>query len=134
MSATRPDPAKLYRPKMSAIWYLQKRSYFLFMVREFSSLFIALFLVVYLVQLSKLAQGVEAYREFAARLASPGWLLFHLIALAFALFHTVTWFQSSAVVLPLRIGERPVPRRAVVLLHFAAWALVSLAVLVAFWR
>lgn len=132
MNATRPDPAKLYRPKMPAAWYLQKRSYFLFMVREFSSLFIALFLVVYLIQLYKLAESPAAYQEFVSRLASPGWLFFHLVALLFAVYHTVTWFQSSAVVLPLRVGERVVPRRTVVLLHLAAWAIVSLVILVVF--
>ena len=48
MSGTRPDPAKLYRPKMSTTWWLRKKSYFLFMLRELSSVFIALFLLVYL--------------------------------------------------------------------------------------
>jgi fumarate reductase subunit C len=60
MSAVRPDPAKLYHRKMPATWWLTKWSYFLFMLRELSSVFIAVFLVVYLCQIYQLSQGPEA--------------------------------------------------------------------------
>jgi fumarate reductase subunit C len=79
-----------------------------------------------------LTQGSHAYVAFAANLSSPGWVLFHLVALLFALYHSVTWFQSSAVVWQLRIGDRLIPRPFVMALHVAAWAVVSLAVLILF--
>ena len=132
MSTVRPDPAKLYHRKMPATWWLTKQSYFLFMLRELSSVFIALFLVVYLCQLYQLSQGPEAYSAFAQKLASPGWVLFHLVALLFALYHSITWFQSSAVVLTLRIGERLISRPIVTALHVGAWVMVSVLVLVLF--
>jgi fumarate reductase subunit C len=132
MSAVRPDPAKLYHRKMPATWWLTQRSYFLFMLRELSSVFIALFLVVYLFQIYQLSKGPDAYSAFAQKLSSPGWILFHLVALLFALYHSITWFQSSAVVLPLRIGERLISRPIVMALHVGAWAIVSLAVLILF--
>ena len=132
MSAVRPDPAKLYHRKMTATWWLTQRSYFLFMLRELSSVFIAVFLVIYLFQIHQLSEGPEAYRAFAQKLSSPGWILFHLVALLFALYHSITWFQSSAVVLPLRVGERLISRPIVVALHVGAWAIVSLLVLVLF--
>jgi len=132
MSAVRPDPAKLYYRKMPATWWLTKQSYFLFMLRELSSVFVAAFLVVYLCQIYQLSQGPDAYSAFTQKLNSPGWILFHLVALLFALYHSVTWFQSSAVVLPLRIGERSVSRPIVFALHVGAWALVSVIVLILF--
>jgi succinate dehydrogenase subunit C len=132
MSAVRPDPSKLYHRKMSAAWWLTNPSYFLFMLRELSSVFIALFLVVYLCQIYQLSQGPDAYSAFTQKLSSPGWILFHFVALLFALYHSITWFQSSAVVLPLRIGERPVSRPIVLALHVAAWLIVSVIVLVLF--
>ena len=132
MSAVRPDPAKLYHRKMPATWWLTKWSYFLFMLRELSSVFIAVFLVVYLCQIYQLSQGPEAYSAFAQKLASPGWVLFHLVALLFALYHSITWFQSSAVVLTLRIGERVISRPMVTALHVGAWVMVSVLVLVLF--
>jgi fumarate reductase subunit C len=132
MSAVRPDPAKLYYRKMPATWWLTNRSYFLFMLRELSSVFIAAFLIVYLCQIYQLSQGPDAYSAFTQKLNSPGWILFHLVVLLFALYHSVTWFQSSAVVLPLRIGERSVSRPIVFALHVGAWAMVSVIVLILF--
>ena len=132
MSVTRPEPSKLYHRKMPATWWLTKPSYFLFMLRELSSVFIAIFLIVYLCQIYQLTQGLDAYIAFARKLSSPGWIFFHLVVLLFALYHSVTWFQSSAVVLQLRIGERLIPRPFVMALHVGAWAVVSVAVLILF--
>jgi fumarate reductase subunit C len=132
MSAVRPDPSKLFHRKMPATWWLTNQSYFLFMLRELSSVFIALFLVVYLCQIYQLSKGPDAYSAFTQKLSSPGWILFHFVALMFALYHSITWFQSSAVVLPLRIGERTVSLPVVLALHVAAWLVVSLIVLVLF--
>ena len=56
MSGTRPVRSKLYYRKIPATWWLTKRSYFLFMLRELSSLFIALFLAVYLVEIYQLTK------------------------------------------------------------------------------
>ncbi|TAK03186.1 fumarate reductase subunit C [bacterium] len=132
MSAVRPDKSKLYYPKMPATWWLRKPSYFLFMLRELSSVFIALFLVVFLIQIYQLTRGPEAYVAFAQGLSSPGWVIFHLVALAFAIYHSITWFQSSAVVLPLRLGERAIPPGVVTALHIGAWIAISLAILILF--
>jgi fumarate reductase subunit C len=132
MSGIRPDKSKLYHRKIPATWWLKKLSYFLFMLRELSSVFIALFLLVYLVQLSQLTGGPEAYIAFTEKLRSPGWILFHLVALLFALYHSITWFQSTAIVLPLRIGERVLPREMVTVLHIGAWAVLSLVILILF--
>ena len=132
MSGTRPDPSRLYRPKMPATWWLRKKSYFLFMLRELSSVFIALFLVVYLVQIDQLTKGPDAYIAFTQKLSSPGWILFHVVVLLFAVYHSVTWFQSSAVVLPVRLGDRLVSRQTVTALHVVAWVIISLAVLILF--
>ena len=104
------------------------------MLRELSSVFIALFLVVYLIQIYQLTKGSDAYIAFTQRLSSPGWILFHVVVLLFALYHSVTWFQSTAVVLPIRLGERSVPRQMVTALHIGAWAAVSLAILILFLR
>jgi fumarate reductase subunit C len=132
MSGTRPDQSKLYHRKMPATWWLQRQNYFLYMLREFSSLFIALFLVVYLVEIYQLTKGPDAYIAFIHKLSSPGWIFFHVVVLLFALYHSFTWFQSSAVVLPVRLGEHLVPRQTVTALHIVAWAVISLAVLILF--
>ena len=132
MSVTGPDKSKVYHRKMPATWWLKKPSYFLFMLRELSSVFIALFLIVFLIQIYQLTHSPYAYIAFSQKLNSPGWLLFHLIALLFACYHSITWFQSTAVVLPLRLGERLVSRQIVTALHIGAWMAVSMAIVILF--
>ena len=131
-TAVRPDKSKLYYYKLSPTWWLKKPAYLLFMLRELSSVFIAVFLVVFLIQLSRLTDGPEAYVAFARRLSSPGWILFHIVVLLFALLHSVTWFQSTAVVMPLRLGEHEVPRKMVFALNIGAWIAVSAVILILF--
>jgi len=132
MSAVRPDKSKLFYRKLPASWWLSKPSYFLFMLRELSSVFIAIFLVVFLIQIYQLTRGPEAYAAFAQKLSSPGWIIFNLIIFLFALYHSITWFYSSAIVLPLRIGEREMPRNLFVALNVGVLAVVSLVILVLF--
>ena len=124
-TAVRPDKSKLYYPKMPRTWWLQKPAYLLFMLRELSSVFIAVFLVVFLAQIYQLTKGPEAYAAFVQKLRAPGWILFHIAALLFALLHSVTWFQSTAVVMPLKLGEHEIPRKLVLALNIGAWVAVS---------
>ena len=129
MSAPRPDRAGLYYPKLSTTWWLKNPRYFLFMIRELTSVFIAIFLVVLLAELYQLSRGPEAYAAFVERLRAPGWLVFHVVALAFALYHSVTWFNLTGVVQVVRIGERQMPPILIVGGAFAAWGVVSLVIL-----
>jgi len=132
MSVVRPDKSKLFYRELPASWWWTKRSYFLFMLRELSSVFIAIFLIVFLIQIYQLTRGPEAYTAFARKLSSPGWIIFNIIALLFALYHSITWFASSAIVLPLRIGEREIPRNVFVALNVAALGVISLIILFLF--
>ena len=127
-----PDRSKLYYPTMPATWWLRRRSYFLFMVRELSSVFIATFLIVFLVQIYQLSEGQQSYTAFIQRLGSPGWIIFHVVALFFAIYHTFTWFQSSSVVLQLKIGRQEIPRPVVMGIHIGAWIVASAVILVLF--
>ena len=131
-SMVRPDKSKLYYPKMPSTWWLKKPAYILFMLRELSSVFIAVFLVVFLVQIYQLTKGPAAYGAFIQKLGSPGWILFHIVVLLFALLHSVTWFQSTAVVMPIRLGEHEVPRKMVLALNLGAWVAVSAAIPILF--
>ena len=131
-TAVRPDKSKLHYSKMPPTWWLKKPAYLFFMLRELSSVFIAVFLVVLLAQIHQLTKGPEAYAAFVQKLSSPGWIVFHITALLFALLHSVTWFQSTAVVMPLRLGERELPRNLVLALNIGAWVAVSAVILILF--
>jgi fumarate reductase subunit C len=126
-----PQPARpgLYYPKMRLGWWLGRPNYIRFMIREVTSVFIAIFLVELLVLVHKAGQGPQAYAEMVAKLQSPGWIVFNVVALVFALYHTVTWFKLTGVVQVVRLGDRKVPPGLVVACTFVAWGVVSLFIL-----
>ena len=124
-TAPRSDRPGLYYPKLPVTWWLRRATYFRFMLRELSSVFVVIFLVVFLVQIYQLSRGPEAYAAFLETLRSPGWIIFHVVALAFALYHTVTWFNVAGVVQVVRLGERQLPPKLVVAANYGAWAVIT---------
>lgn len=116
---------KPYIREMPKFWWLAERRYTIYMVRELTCLFIGAYVLVLVVGLLRLSQGPAAYAAFLDALQSPVAILLHLLALAFALFHTATWFALTPKAMPLRIGEKRVPGSAIVLVHYAVWLMVS---------
>jgi fumarate reductase subunit C len=129
MSDTRIQRPGLYYPKMRTNWWLSRPGYIRFMIREATSVFIAIFLIEFLVMVHAIAQGPDAYAAVVGRLASPGWIVFNAVALVFALYHTVTWFKLTGVVQVVQIGDKRVLPALIVAGAFAAWGVVSLFLL-----
>ena len=118
-----------YRRPMSSTWWLNKPAYQLFMLRELTSVFVAAFLVFYLVQLAHLAQGTESYAAFLRQRSSFGWILFHILALVAALYHSVTWFNLTPKVMVVHRGEEKIPPVLITGPHYAAWLAISVVIL-----
>jgi fumarate reductase subunit C len=66
-----------------------------------------------------------------AALSSPPGILFQLLCLAFATYHSATWFAVTPKAMPLMLKGEPVPAKTIVVVHYGAWALLSLIVLIA---
>lgn len=132
MNTSTAAPSKLYHPKMPATWWLRHPKYFLFMLREISSVFIAIFLVVFLVQISQLSRGAAAYDAFVRRLASPGWIIFHVVALLFALYHSYTWFTLTPQVQVIRMRGRQLPPSLITAVNIGVWVVLSFVILMVF--
>lgn len=120
---------KTYRRAMPATWWLRNPFYLVYMVREASAVFFFLYALVLLWGLYTLSLGEAAYDGWRAMLATPAMIAFHVVAVAFALLHTVTWFMVLPKTAPtLRFGGRVVPDLAVVVIGVAAAAAISLFV------
>ncbi|HJM88913.1 MAG TPA: fumarate reductase subunit C [Dehalococcoidia bacterium] len=110
-------------------WWLRRPSYFIFMMREWSAVFVAIYAVLLLILTSKVLEGEAAYQSFVDDvLAAPAMIAFHAVALAFALLHTITWFMAVPKGLPLRRGEDLVPPMLIVGGAYASWIGVSIIV------
>jgi fumarate reductase subunit C len=121
-------PPTPYSRPPSRTWWLKRRPYFVFVLREWSALFAAVYVISLVVLVGKVFDGEASFVDYRERLQSPVLLGFHAVALAFALLHTITWFQAVPKAMRLRIGERRVPPELLVGANYAAWAAVSVAV------
>ena len=100
---------RTYTRPMSGWW--RKNPYFVrYMIREASSVFLAIYTVILLVGLYRLTQGEAAWDAWRAALTSPASVLFHWLALLTVGYHAYTWWKVAPKTAPdLRIGGRPVP-------------------------
>ena len=70
-----PLEARYYRRRMPLFWWTRRRSYVTFMLREWSSLFVALFVVELLLLVGAVANGPEGYDGFLDAMANPAMIV-----------------------------------------------------------
>ena len=114
-----------YQRRMGVFWWVHKRSYFLFVMRELSSLFVAWFVIYLLMFIAAVAGGEEKYDAFLNRASSPLFLVVNAVALAFLVLHTITWFALTPQAMVLNLGGRRVPGVLIIVAQYAGLAAVS---------
>ena len=117
--------ARWYKPRISRLWWLGRRSYVLFVIRELSSVFVAWFVVFLLLLVRAVSQGDDEYQRFLDLAATPWMLALNVITLFFVVFHTVTWFNAAPRAIVVRLRGRRVPAGFILILHYAAWVLLT---------
>lgn len=131
------DGVPAYRPRVSLLWWVRKPAYLLFVLRELSSVFVAWFVVVTLFFAWSVGRGEEQYERFLDLAANPLVVAINVVALAFVLLHTVTWFNLTPQAMPLRVpkavpggyGGRRVPGVVIVAAQWAGFVVVSAIIL-----
>jgi len=104
---------KTYVRPMSGWW--RKNPYFVrYMIREASSVFLAIYAVILLVGLARLTQGEAAWNAWLAALTNPVSIVFHWVALLTVGYHAYTWWMVAPKTAPdLRIAGRPLPEMVI---------------------
>ena len=100
-----------YRKRVSTYWWLQRWEYLRFVLREISSVFVAIFVVEMLFQIYALSRGPEAYADFQSLLKNPIVIAINVISFFFVVFHSITWFDLSARAMSIRVGGKKVRSR-----------------------
>jgi len=114
-----------YRRRMSVFWWVSRRSYLIFVLRELSSVFVAWSVVFLLLLVRAVSQGGPEYQQFVDWSSAPWMLALNVVALAFVVFHAITWFNLAPQAMVVRVRGKRVARSQVALAHFAGWALLS---------
>lgn len=121
---------KEYVRPMPATWWLEKRPYTIFMLREFTAVFVAGYAVFLIVLVARAAQGPDAFGALVQGLSSPVSIVLHLIVLAMTAYHSATWFGSMAKVLVFWRGDERVSPASVIASGYVAWVVASVVVVV----
>ncbi|MFL6439944.1 MAG: hypothetical protein ACJ71Q_20400 [Terriglobales bacterium] len=114
-----------YRPPVSTYWWLGKWAYVKFILRELSSVAVAWTVALVLVQVLALVRGQSAYVHFEHRMSSPWMIGINIVAFAFLLLHSITWFNLAPKAMAVRVGGRRVPGVLISGPQYLAWITIS---------
>jgi fumarate reductase subunit C len=114
-----------YRRPTSTYWWLEKRAYLVFILRELTSVFVAWFVVFLLLLVAAVSEGEESYRRFLSWAAHPVVVALNVVSLAFVVLHAVTWFNLAPQAMAVRVRGQRVPGIWIALSNYAAWVAVS---------
>jgi fumarate reductase subunit C len=117
-----------YRPTVPVLWWTHKLSYFVFVMRELSSLFIAWLVLYLLLFVRAVGRGETAYADFLDWATSPWLVGLNVVALAFLVLHTITWFSLTPQAMVLDVGGRRVPPAAIIGAQYVGLGIVSVFV------
>jgi fumarate reductase subunit C len=114
-----------YHRPISTWWWLEKRSYFVFMMRELSSIFVAWSVVFLLVFLYAVGRGDDEYQNFLDWAASPWLVVVNAISLLFIVLLTVTWFDLTPKAMAVRLRGERLPASLILVSQYVGWVVVS---------
>lgn len=122
-AAAAPARPRTYPFRQPFDWWLRRRSYLLYMIREVTSLPIAIWWLLFLVEMSRLRSGSGGYHPLEA-----WFVVVSVICLVAALWHSYTFLSLAGVILRVPLGERHVPPKAIVGAMFGLFAVLSAVV------
>jgi fumarate reductase subunit C len=117
-----------YQRPVQFFWWLERRSYVVFVLRELSSVFVAWFVVFLLLLVNAISDGAASYERFLDWSGQWWVVAINVIAFLFVLLHTVTWFGLAPRAMVIKAGGRRVPPRLIVAAHYLAWLTLSAVV------
>jgi fumarate reductase subunit C len=123
-----PFHPRWYRPRVSVYWWLGEWHYLKFILREISSVFVAVFVIETLLLIHAVRQGPAAHEHYLRCMRNPAILLLNVVSLFFVVFHTITWFNLAPSAMPVRLGGKRVPEILVAAPSYVAWVVVSAVV------
>jgi fumarate reductase subunit C len=113
---------------VSVLWWLHKRSYRFFVLREITAVFVAWSVVFLLLFVRAASQGDAAYRSFLDWASTPWVVVLNVVTLAMLLLHSVTWFNLTPAAMAVRTRGRAVPPVLVAAGAYAGWLVVSVVI------
>ena len=124
----KPFHPRWYRPKVSVYWWMGEWHYLKFILRELSSVFVAIVVIETLLLVRALRNGPDAYAHYVHCMQNPLILLLNVVSFFFVVFHTITWFNLAPSAMPVRLGGKRLPDALVAAPSYGAWIVISAVV------
>lgn len=124
---------RTYRWSMPSARWLRKRHYFFYVVREFTALPMALWLLWLLYDVKNAGAGAANFQPPK----SPAFIAFSVVCFLFATYHSYTFLKLAGVIMHVKVMDKTLPPRVIVFTMFGARAVASIviaAVLIGFAR
>jgi fumarate reductase subunit C len=117
-----PYHPRWHRHRVSTYWWLERRSYFLFILRELTSLAVAWFVAFLLLLVRAVSGGAAGYQVFLEWARDPIVLALNLACFLFVCLHAVTWFNLAPQAMVVRVAGRRLPGWIIAASNYAALA------------
>ena len=110
---------------MPGDWWLKNSHYVMYMIRELTAVFAAIWIVGFMLTLPTLKHAPALW---AAQMQSPKWLIFSVIAFIFVMYHSWTSFTATGTLMYLRPGKKAIPASTLNGSMFIAWLVASIII------
>jgi fumarate reductase subunit C len=124
-----PYHPRWHRTRVSTYWWLGRWSYFLFILRELSSIFVAWFVVYLLVLVAAVGSSDGAYQQFLDWSRRPLVLSLNIVTFLFIVLHAVTWFNLAPQAMVVHVGHKRLPGSLIAASNYAGLVVVSIVIL-----
>jgi len=116
---------RLYRPPVKLFWWLRRRTYLFFVLRELSCLAVAWAVLFLMLLVRGVGEGGDAYAQYVAWARMPWVVVLNVVALAFLMLHAITWFNLTPAATVVRLRGQRVPPAVIAGSAYAGWVVVS---------
>ena len=108
-------------------WWRRDPFFVRYMMRELTAPFVAIYAVILLVGLVRLAEGEAAYNAWLAALTHPVSILVHWVLFIAITYHAITLWKVMPKTMPrMRIAGRALPESTVTICGWLAMIAISI--------
>lgn len=124
---------KPYQKQQPANWYMANTFFKVYMLRELTSVPVALAALNLFWGIAALAQPtIDCWQGWLAWQTNPLFIIFNIIAIIAALFNSVKWFEAMPKAIRIQKGDKFVPDNLMIMGNWVTFAGISVVMLIVF--
>lgn len=110
-----------YPYKQRFTWWARRPGYLLYMLRELTAAGIALWMILFLVEIVRARQGPGGYQPLGGTLFE----VVSIVCLGLALWHSYTFLSLAGLIMRVPIGDRTLSPRIIVAGAFGGFVVIT---------